>query len=115
MGVPSLAWTMWHPVWWMQTLLAHCRSQPVPSPESVEWPGPERALPALRRLWHDWMSLVGSLDATDLESGALTRFPYDDDRPFIHVAGSACMELTKNLSEMCLQRRIQADLRHDLP
>ena len=28
--VPTLGWTMWHPVWWLETLLAVSRSEDAP-------------------------------------------------------------------------------------
>lgn len=107
---PTLAWTLWHPIWWLTTLLAHTRGTEVPAVESVEWPGPGASLPVLRELWAEWSALVRSLGAADLQSGTLTRFPYDDGRPFVHVVGWASMELTKNIAEMCVLRRLHRDL-----
>ena len=52
-----------------------------------------------------------ALDEADLQSATLTRFPYRDGRPFAHILGWASMELTKNLSEMCLLRRVLRDAR----
>ena len=57
------------------------------------------------------MQLVTALDEADLQSATLTRFPYRDGRPFAHILGWASMELTKNLSEMCLLRRVLRDAR----
>lgn len=107
---PSLGWTMWHPIWWLTTLLAHTTGDPVPEPNEVEWPGNDASLPTLRELWETWVDVVDALDEADLDAGTLTRFPYRDGRPFVHVVGWASMELTKNLSEMCLQRRLRRDL-----
>ncbi len=107
---PSLAWTMWHPIWWLRTLLAHTKGEPAPAPEMVEWPGPDAALSLLRELWAEWSEFVAALDADELESSALTTFPYTDERPFVYVVGWASMELTKNISEMCVLRGIHRDL-----
>lgn len=107
---PSLAWTMWHPIWWLRTLIAHTRNENVSDASSVEWPGPVATLPVLRELWSGWTQCVDALDERDLQSGDLTRFPYDDGRPFVHVLGWASMELTKNIAEMCLLRRLAHDL-----
>ena len=107
---PTLAWTTWHPIWWLRTLLAHTTGEQVPAPESVEWPGPDAALPTLRALWDEWTRFVEALDASEFESATLTRFPYTDERPFIYVVGWASMELTKNISDMCMLRRVHHDL-----
>lgn len=107
---PSLGWTTWHPIWWLRTLLAHVRGEMVPDPESVEWPGPETAVESLRALWAEWSNLVASLGEDDLESSRLTSFPYHDDRPFVYVVGWASMEMTKNIAEMCLLRRLAREL-----
>ena len=71
------------------------------------WPGPDGTLPELRRLWGAWMAFVASHDDEALAAASTIAFPYDDGRPVIHVAGWASMELTKNLAEMCMQRRLR--------
>ena len=108
--IPSLGWTMWHPVWWLQTLLAATLDLPTPAVQEVEWPGPSATLPALREMWRQWTDILSALPQAELGSGRLTRFPYTDDRPFAYVASWASMELTKNLSEMCMLRRLQKDV-----
>ena len=52
------------------------------------------------------MLFASGLDEDDLSSGELSKFPYTDVRPFVHTIGWASMELVKNLSEMCMLRRI---------
>ena len=104
--VPSLAWTMWHPVWWMETLLAVSRGDDPSAPADVEWPGPQASIGRIRELWSEWTMFVGGLTEEDLRSNQLTRFPYTDGRPFAYVLGWASMEMVKNLSEMCLLRRL---------
>ena len=106
---PSLGWTMWHPIWWLSVLLAHAHDEEVPRAEAVEWPGPSSSISTIRRLWADWVEYLAGLDDDALRSGRLTRFPYEDGRPFIYIAGWSSMELTKNLSEMCLLRRLGRD------
>ena len=110
---PTLAWTMWQPIWWLRTLLAHSKGEPVPAAESVEWPGPATALQTLIDLWAEWSLFVAALDPAELESASRTSFPFGDERPFIYVVAWASMELTKNISEMSLLRRIQSDLTRD--
>ena len=100
---------MWHPVWWLETLLAVSRGEDAPSVSEVEWPGPETTIARLRELWSEWTVYVGGLTDDDLRSGRLTRFPDTDGRPFADVLGWASMEMTKNLSEMCLLRRLLRD------
>lgn len=107
--VPTLGWTMWHPVWWLETLLAASRGESLPAPDDVEWPGPQ-SVRRIRALWSEWTTFVASLTDDDLRSSALTRFPYTDGRPFVYVLGWASMEMTKNLGEMCLLRRLLRDL-----
>lgn len=103
---PSLAWTMWHPIWWLTVLLAHARDREIPAPESVQWPGPETSLATIRQLWADWTDFADKLDDDSLRSGELIRFPYTDGRAFVHTLGWSSMELVKNLAEMCMLRRL---------
>ncbi len=108
---PSLGWTMWHPIWWLSVLLAHANESEAPTADTVKWPGPSESLPLIRSHWSQWTTFVDGLDDEQLSSGTLTRFPYDDDRPFVYIIGWASMELTKNLSEMCVIRRLVHELR----
>lgn len=108
---PSLGWVMWHPIWWLSVLLADARNEPAPTAESVEWPGPQQSLATIRRLWSEWIALLDELTPEQLASAELTGFPYRDDRPFVHIAGWASMELTKNLSEMAQLRRLVRELK----
>ncbi len=78
--VPTLGWTMWHPVWWLETLLSVSRGEDAPSVSEVEWPGPATTIARIRELWSEWTSFVGGLTDDDLRSGQLTRFPYTDGR-----------------------------------
>ncbi|WP_395156861.1 DinB family protein [Ilumatobacter sp.] len=107
---PSLAWTMWHPIWWLSVLLGHAHGREIPAPESIEWPGPGSSVATIRELWAELMLFASGLDDDDLGSGDLSRFPYTDGRPFVHTLGWASMELVKNLSEMCMLRRIAKDV-----
>ena len=107
---PSLGWVMWHPIWWLSVLLADARGEPTPAAESIEWPGPTESLPTITGLWREWMDLLDGLSPDQLASPEHTGFPYRDERPFVHIAGWASMELTKNLSEMCQLRRIAQQL-----
>lgn len=107
---PSLGWVMWHPIWWLSVLLADTRGEPVPAADSIEWPGPTESLPTIGHLWREWMDLLDDLTPDELASADRTGFPYRDERPFVHIAGWASMELTKNLSEMCQLRRIARQL-----
>jgi hypothetical protein len=109
--VPTLAWTMWHPVWWLQTLIAVSHGNQVPDASEVEWPGPVATVSRIRELWTEWTLFASGLSEHDLSSNELTRFPYKDGRPFAYVLGWASMELTKNLSEMCLLRRLIRDVK----
>lgn len=101
---------MWHPIWWLSVLLGHAHGRDIPVPESVEWPGPESSLGVIRQLSSEWVAFTASLDNSALNSGELTKFPYTDDQPFVHTIGWASMELVKNLTEMCMLRRIINDL-----
>lgn len=70
---PSLAWTMWHPIWWLSVLLAHSNGSEVPTADEVPWPGPAHSLPVIQERWSAWMGFVDRLRAEELHAGALTR------------------------------------------
>jgi DinB superfamily len=71
----------------------------------VVWPGAEAAMEAIDQLRVRWLDRLAGLADDDLDRGDLTRWPYQDGRPFVHVAAWVNIELMRNAAEMSLLRR----------
>jgi hypothetical protein len=106
---PSLAWTMWQTIWWWSVLLDQLEGDGTLRREDIAWPGAEAGVATLRELYGRWDAFLAGLGEADLDSGELTGFPFDDDRPFVQVVTWATVELTKNVAEMGLLRRLARD------
>ena len=106
---PSLAWTMWQTIWWWSVLLDGVEGDGTLRREDVVWPGAAAGLAELRALHGRWDAFLAGLEAADLDSGRLTGFPFGDGRPFVQVVAWATVELTKNVAEMGLLRRLARD------
>jgi hypothetical protein len=87
---------MWQTIWWWSVLLDQLRGDGTLRREDIVWPGVEAGVARLR-------------ERADLDSGELTGFPFDDDRPFVRVVTWATVELTKNVAEMGLLRPLARD------
>jgi DinB superfamily len=106
---PSLAWTMWQTIWWWSVLLDQLRGDGTFRREDIAWPGAEAGVVTLRELYGRWDAFLAGLGEADLDSGELTGFPFDDDRPFVQVVAWATVELAKNVAEMGVLRRLARD------
>ena len=103
---PSIAWLQWHVVWWWSTVIDRTFGDGRLRREDVAWPGASPAMTRIDELREAWIARLDALSDADLSSGALTRWPYVDGRPFADVAGWVNVELTKNIAEMCTLRRL---------
>jgi hypothetical protein len=89
-------------------VLDHSFGQGTRTREAVSWPGSADAVREwLASLASEWRIATGKLTDTDLESSALTRWPFRD-RPFADVLAWANMELTKNAAEIGYVRFLRA-------
>ena len=85
--------------------LDHCTGAGALAREEVFWPGAEQSLATLRTLHERWLLFLDALESEDLDSGELTRWPFSDRRPFVHVIAWVNIELMKNVAEISLLRR----------
>ena len=99
-GPPSIAWLLWHIVFWWSMVLDHSFGGGTLLPDAVTSPG--KAEEARRRIGelHDrWRVEIEQLDPDDLRSTQRTRWPFTD-RPFGDVVAWVNIELTKNSAEI---------------
>ena len=74
----------------------------------VHWPGDAEAVRAwIADLKMKWLRAIGALSAEDLQSDALTRWPFEG-RPFADVIAWANLELVKNAAEIGYARFLYA-------
>lgn len=102
----SIAWLQWHVLWWWSTVIDRSFGDGSLRREDVVWPGASESMDAIGRLHDEWLRHLDGLAAADLSSGEMTRWPYDDGRPFAHVVAWVNIELMKNVAEMAYIRRI---------
>ncbi|MFC5141747.1 DinB family protein [Actinomycetospora rhizophila] len=103
---PSLAWTMWQALWWGTVLLDQAEGRPVTPREEIVWPGATAGVDALRRLHDRWDAFLAARTEAELDAGDVVTFPFDDGRPLAAIAAWANVELTKNVAEMGVLRRL---------
>ena len=103
---PSLAWTMWQALWWWTVLLDQADGRPVTPREEIVWPGAAAGVDGLRRLHDRWDAFLATRTEAQLDAGDVVTFPFDDGRPLVAIVGWANVELTKNVAEMGVLRRL---------
>ncbi|MDD7940911.1 hypothetical protein PHK61_21045 [Actinomycetospora lutea] len=72
----------------------------------IVWPGAAAGVDELRRLLDRWDAFLASRTEAELDAGGVVTFPFDDGRPLVAIAGWANVELTKNVAEMGVLRRL---------
>lgn len=99
-GPASIGWVTWHVGFWWSMLLDHSFGAGALERADVYWPGDAEAV----RVWIGdlevkWLGHLAELCEDDLQSAALTRWPFKG-RPFYDVIAWATLELTKNAAEI---------------
>ncbi len=113
-GPASIAWFTWHIGFWWSMLLDHSFGAGNLDRASVYWPGDAEAA----RIWIGdlelkWLAHLTELSEDDLQSTALTQWPFKG-RPFFDVIAWATVELTKNAAEIGYGRFLYAASQRDL-
>lgn len=103
---PSLAWTMWQAQWWWTVLLDQAEGRAVTPREEIVWPGAVAGVAELRRLHDRWDAFLAGRTDDELDAGDVVTFPFEDGRPLVRIAAWANVELTKNIAEIGLLRRL---------
>lgn len=102
----SMAWIQWHIIWWWSTVIDRSFGHGQLTRQAVTWPGSAQAMASIGELRQRWLNHLDALTDADLAGNELTRWPYTDGRPFAFVADWVNVELTKNVAELCLLRRL---------
>lgn len=99
-GNASIAWTLWHIIFWWSMVFDYSFGQGEQSRETIYWPGgAESAKQKILELHDKWRVLLETMPAEDFLSTAKTKWPFQD-KPFYQLAAWLNLELIKNASEI---------------
>lgn len=108
LGPPSMAWLLWHMVFWWSMVVDHSFGDATLERDSIYCPADPDAVGVLLKALHDeWTERVSGLSEDALRSAKDTRWPFKD-RPFGDVVGWVNIELTKNAAELGYARFLYA-------
>jgi len=108
LGPPSMAWLLWHMVYWWSMVVDHSFGDATVQCDSLDCPSDPDSIGARLRSLHDeWTGRVSDLSDDELRAARRTRWPFTD-RPFSDVVGWVNIELTKNVSELGYARFLYA-------
>lgn len=100
LGPSSIGWLTWHLVFWWSMVLDHSFGAGTLKREQVCWPGTaEGVRDQVGQLRARWLAELAPLTDEQLQSGARTRWPFND-RPFADLLAWANVELTKSAAEI---------------
>lgn len=100
MGPPSIAWIMWHIIYWWSTALDCNFGEGTLKKEDIPWPGSVEKAKATISLLHDeWVSKLNDLSDADYLSKQYSKWPLSD-RSFADIALWLNGELMKNAAEI---------------
>ncbi len=99
-GPPSIAWTMWHIMFWWSMTLNHSFGDGSLTREHVSWEGSgTEAKATIVRLYDEWRVALDQLTDADLSKPDRTHWPIQE-RPFGEVVAWLNVELMKNAAEI---------------
>lgn len=107
-GPSSIAWIMWHIIYWWTTALDYNFGNGTLEKEDIFWPGSIEEAKAKITLLHDeWISKLNELSDADYQSKQHSKWPFTD-RAFVDIALWLNGELMKNASEIGYGRFLYA-------
>ncbi|TWH56728.1 DinB family protein [Desulfitobacterium sp. LBE] len=99
-GPPSIAWTLWHIIYWWSTALDYNFGKGTLKKEDIPWPGSVEKAKATINFLHDkWVSHLIDLSDADYLSKQYAKWPLAD-RNFSDTALWLNGELMKNAAEI---------------
>lgn len=85
-GPPSIAWTMWHIIYWWSTSLDCNFGDGTLRKEEILWPGSiEKAKNTIKLLHDQWVTKLIDLTEIDYNSKKYSKWPLED-RSFVDIA-----------------------------
>lgn len=107
-GPPSIAWILWHMMFWWTAVLSASRDNKMTGRENVVWPGSARAaIQEIERCHEEWASFIDSMDEADLRSDERCRWPFKE-QSLCSLALWLNVELMKNAAEIGAARFLYA-------
>lgn len=99
-GPASIAWTLWHIIYWWSTALNHNFGDGSLTKDDVIWPGSvSMAKAKIQELYTEWKSIINSMDENDFAGGKHARWPFEN-KDFSDIALWLNAELMKNAAEI---------------
>jgi len=107
-GPSSIAWVMWHIIYWWSTALDGNFGDGTLKKEEILWPGSiEKAKMTIKLLRDKWILKLNDLSDTDYKSKQYSKWPLED-RNFADIALWLNGELMKNAAEIGYGRFLYA-------
>ncbi len=108
MGPSSIAWIMWHMIYWWTTALDYNFGDGTLNKDDIPWPGNiEKAKEAIRLLKDEWELKLKQLSDKEYHSRQYAKWPFEDKR-LVDIALWLNAELMKNASEIGYGRFLYA-------
>jgi hypothetical protein len=107
-GPPSIAWTLWHIMYWWKTVMNTSFGNGTLQKEDVIWPGSvEKAITEITELHDEWIQHISHMNEEELNSEKLCKWPFAD-QSFYSLALWLNVELMKNVAEIGSARFLYA-------
>lgn len=107
-GPSSIAWTMWHIIYWWSATLKHNFGNVILEKENVVWPGNvKKAKETIISLHDEWVELLSNMTEIDFISEQHAKWPFSGEK-FVNIALWLNVELMKNASEIGYGRYLYA-------
>lgn len=107
-GPASIAWTLWHILYWWQSVISASFYNRVLIKEDVKWPGTvNEALDEIKKCHEIWIKEISSMNDNELEMTDKCKWPFENES-FKKLCMWLNIELMKNVSEIGMGRFLYA-------
>ena len=109
-GPSSIAWTLWHILYWWKSTLSASKKNQIIEKEDVKWLGSvDLVIKEIEHCHDEWVDFIGSLSDHELQSTDLCRWPFEN-QSMCSLALWLNVELMKNAAEIGAARFLYATI-----
>ncbi|MCU6733663.1 DinB family protein [Diplocloster agilis] len=109
-GPASIAWIMWHIIYWWKNVLRASKNKKTMAKEDVIWPGSvELAIDEIRKCHKEWIEFVEALSDEELNSEKMCKWPFEGQTMYSLILWLN-VEFMKNVAEIGSARFLYATI-----
>ena len=107
-GPSSIAWTLWHILYWWNSVISASFDDKILTKDDVKWPGTvQAALDEIKKCREIWVKEISGMSENELQMTQKCKWPFENES-FKKICMWVNIEFMKNVSEIGAGRFLYA-------